>query len=203
MGAHLEEAKIHLAASGEVMARLIKQFEPPRIDPKPPSAYFDTLVSTIISQQLSVKAADTIEARLRGGVNDFSPANVAALPVSEFRLHGISGSKANYIKGIAEAFVDGRLDPLELEAMDDKQITAALTALKGVGPWSAEMFLMFGMGHPDVWSPGDLGLRNAVRSLFGDDIDVVATTETWRPYRTYAALYLWKYTDGTPAPRSQ
>ena len=203
MGAHLEEAKIHLAASGEVMARLIKKFEPPRIDPKPPSAYFDTLVSTIISQQLSVKAADTIEARLRGGVNDFSPASVVALPVSEFRLHGISGSKANYIKGIAEAFVDGRLDPLELEAMDDKQITAALTALKGVGPWTAEMFLMFGMGHPDVWSPGDLGLRNAVRSLFGDDIDVVATTETWRPYRTYAALYLWKYTDGTPAPRSQ
>ena len=201
MGAHLEEAKIHLAASGEVMARLIKKFEPPRIDPKPPSAYFDTLVSTIISQQLSVKAADTIEARLRGGVNDFSPASVVALPVSEFRLHGISGSKANYIKGIAEAFVDGRLDPLELEAMDDKQITAALTALKGVGPWSAEMFLMFGMGHPDVWSPGDLGLRNAVRSLFGDDIDVLATTETWRPYRTYAALYLWKYSDSTPAPR--
>ena len=203
MGAHLEEAKIHLAASGEVMARLIKQFEPPRIDPKPPSAYFDTLVSTIISQQLSVKAADTIEARLRGGVKDFSPASVAALPVSEFRHHGISRSKANYIIGIAEAFVDGRLDPLELEAMDDKQITAALTALKGVGPWTAEMFLMFGMGHPDVWSPGDLGLRNAVRSLFGEDIDVLATTETWRPYRTYAALYLWKYTDGTPAPRSQ
>ena len=134
-------------------------------------------------------------------MNDFSPASVVALPVSEFRLHGISGSKANYIIGIAEAFVDGRLDPLELEAMDDKQINAALTALKGVGPWTAEMFLMFGMGHPDVWSPGDLGLRNAVRSLFGEDIDVLATTETWRPYRTYAALYLWKYSDSTPAPR--
>ena len=195
---HLE-ALDHLRGTSEVMAKLIDDYELRHITPKPPGEYFDVLVGTIISQQLSVKAADTIESRFRDAVGGFSPETLANLSVEDMRQHGLSQSKATYIQGLAHAFLDGRLDPLELEGMSDAEITQSLTALKGIGPWTVEMFLMFGMGHPDVWSPGDLGLRNALSALFGEDSDPLELTNTWRPYRTYAALYLWEYSDGTPA----
>jgi DNA-3-methyladenine glycosylase II len=73
-----------------------------------------------------------------------------------------------------------------------------LTSLKGIGPWTAEMFLIFGMGHPDVWSPGDLGLKKAVWAHFGEDANVTEIAERWKPFRSYAALYLWEYTDNSP-----
>ncbi len=198
MGAHWKEATTHLASVCEVMNELIARHEPPSIHPKPPERYFDVLVSSIIGQQLSVKAADTIEARLKDGFGNLSPETLAHAEVPTLRAFGLSNSKASYIIGLAEAFTSGHIDPVQLENLPDTEVVTQLTAVKGIGPWTAEMFLIFGMGHPDVWSPGDLGLKKAVWSLFGEDVDPTHTSDRWRPYRSYASLYLWEHSDGKP-----
>ena len=194
----LAAATKHLAASCEVMAELIPKHTPPSIDPKPPGLYFEVLVSSIIGQQLSVKAADTIEARVRAGINPFTPASLARSSPDQLREFGLSNSKANYVIGLAEAFASGLIDPKALAKSTDVEITKSLIQLKGIGPWTVEMFLIFGMGHLDVWSPGDLGLKKAVWSLFGPDTDPVTISERWRPYRSVAALYLWEHSDANP-----
>ena len=191
----LLEAQAHLTKSCEVMAGLIPRFVPPPIDPKPPALYFDVLVASIIGQQLSVKAADTIEARFRGLVSALTPESVRALDPTLMREQGLSHSKIAYIHNLADAFLAGDLDADELAELPEKDISQRLTAVKGIGPWTAEMFMIFGMGRPDVWSPGDLGLRKAVWALFGEDADLTAVSDVWSPYRSYASLYLWKLWD--------
>ena len=195
MGQHLEEAKKHLASRCDVMADLIDRYIPPAINPEPPERYFDVLVSSIIGQQLSVKAADTIEARLRAAVSDFRPSILQEMDPASMKEHGLSGAKATYIQSLAQSFHDGQIDPHELAKLDNDDVHAKLTALKGVGPWTAEMFLIFGMGRPDVWSPGDLALRRTVGTFFGESADLAEVSNRWRPYRSYASLYLWRYSD--------
>jgi DNA-3-methyladenine glycosylase II len=205
MGRDLLQAQQHLRDSCEVMASLIPRFVPPTINPQPPERYFDVLVASIIGQQLSVKAADTIEARFRNLVTTLTPESVLGLDPVVMREQGLSHSKISYIHNLADAFVDQRIDPFALEHLPEAEISQALTAVKGIGPWTAEMFMIFGMGRPDVWSPGDLGLRKAVWALFGEDADLTRVSDTWSPYRSYASLYLWKLwdEDKPQAPRSQ
>lgn len=178
-----------------MIAKLAQVYTPPVISPQPPERYFEILVSSIIGQQLSVKAADTIESRLRDAVDALTPEALAGQDLELLRQQGLSYSKANYILGLAEAFGTGVLDSHALAAMDPPEVIAALTALKGIGPWTAEMFLIFGMGHPDIWSPGDLGLRKAVEAHFGSEQTSTEVAKRWAPYRSYAALYLWEYVD--------
>ena len=198
MGQHLAQAQAHLSASSEVMADLISRFVPPPIDTKPPELYFDVLVSSIIGQQLSVKAADTIEARFRTLAGELNPQRILELDPAEMREQGLSYSKISYLHALADAFHQGSLEPHALETMPEADITASLTAVKGIGLWTAEMFMIFGMGRPDVWSPGDLGLRKALWALFGEDADLTETSNDWAPYRSYASLYLWKFWDERP-----
>ena len=181
MGQHLAQAQAHLSASSEVMADLISRFVPPPIDPKPPELYFDVLVSSIIGQQLSVKAADTIEARFRTLAGELNPQRILELGPPEMREQGLSYSKISYLHALADAFHQGSLEPHALETMPEADITASLTAVKGIGLWTAEMFMIFGMGRPDVWSPGDLGLRKALWALFGEDADLTETSNDWAP----------------------
>jgi len=195
MGQHLAQAQKHLRGSGKVMNDLINQFVPPTINKRPPETYFDVLVSSIIGQQLSVKAADTIEARFRTSVKDFTPGTLLAQDPLRMREQGLSHSKVSYIQGLAGAFEAGNINPHHLDDLADQDVSTTLTAVKGVGPWTAEMFMIFGMGRPDVWSPGDLGLRKAVTALFGEGTDLTEVSEPWRPYRSYASLYLWKFSD--------
>ena len=189
------QALAYLQESCDVIAKLARVYTPPVISPQPPQRYFEILVSSIIGQQLSVKAADTIEARLRQAVDSMTPEGLASQDLEHLRQQGLSYSKANYILGLAEAFGAGVIDPHALAAMDPAEVSAALTALKGIGPWTAEMFLIFGMGHPDIWSPGDLGLRKAVEAHFGTEQTSTEVAKRWAPYRSYAALYLWEYVD--------
>lgn len=198
MGLHLQEAQKHLASTCEVMAKLIPRYTPPDITPKKPEEYFSVLVSSILGQQLSVKAAETIEGRVIDALGPHNPTVLSGATVEELREHGLSRSKASYVIGMADAFARGEIDPHELATAESDVVVSHLTALKGIGPWTAEMFLIFGMGHPDIWSPGDLGLRNAVWSHFGEDADVTTIAERWRPYRSYAALYLWEFADNRP-----
>jgi DNA-3-methyladenine glycosylase II len=201
---HQAKALAYLSDTCEVIAKLSQVYTPPVISPQPPERYFEILVSSIIGQQLSVKAADTIEARLRQAVDAMTPEGLANQDLELLRQQGLSYSKANYILGLAEAFGTGVIDPLALEAMEPAEVIATLTALKGIGPWTAEMFLIFGMGHPDIWSPGDLGLRKAVEAHFGMEQSSSEIAERWAPYRSYAALYLWEYVDKgeNPSPLS-
>lgn len=188
----------HLASNCEVMALLVERHEIEQLVARPPEEYFQTLVDSIIGQQLSVKAAAKITERFRDGVGSYDAALIADHEVEHLRTFGLSNSKARYIVGIAEAFRDGVIDPHALSQASEAELMAELTALKGVGPWTAEMFLMFGMGRPDVWSNGDLGLNNAIASLFGPAAVRETVIEPWRPYRTYAALYLWEHSDNPP-----
>lgn len=198
MGLHLHEAQEHLSSVCEVMATLIPRHTPPDISPKAPEQYFSVLVSSILGQQLSVKAADTIEGRVIDALGPHDPEALAEMTVEELREHGLSRSKASYIIGMAEAFRSGEIDPHQLSRADTETVIQKLTGLKGIGPWTAEMFLIFGMGHPDVWSPGDLGLRNAVWAHFGEDTNLTEIADRWRPFRSYAALYLWEFSDNRP-----
>ena len=198
MGLHLHEAQEHLSSVCEVMATLIPRHTPPDISPKAPEQYFSVLVSSILGQQLSVKAADTIEGRVIDALGPHDPEVLAEMTVEELREHGLSRSKASYIIGMAEAFRSGEIDPHQLSRADTETVIRQLTGLKGIGPWTAEMFLIFGMGHPDVWSPGDLGLRNAVWAHFGEDTNLTEIADRWRPFRSYAALYLLEFSDNRP-----
>jgi DNA-3-methyladenine glycosylase II len=128
-------------------------------------------------------------------VKEITPKGLIGQDLEFLRQQGLSYSKANYILGLADAFGTGVIDPHALEAMEPAEVSTTLTALKGIGPWTAEMFLIFGMGHPDIWSPGDLGLRKAVEAHFGSKQGSSEVAKRWAPYRSYAALYLWEYFD--------
>ncbi|MBT5576627.1 MAG: DNA-3-methyladenine glycosylase 2 family protein [Microbacteriaceae bacterium] len=198
MGLDLTRAQDHLSSSCDVMAALITLHTPPDITPKPPEQYFSVLVSSIVGQQLSVKAAETIEGRVLVALGPHDPGVLAHTSVEALRELGLSRSKASYIIAMAEAFLEGTIDPQALAASDSETVIEALTSLKGIGPWTAEMFLIFGMGQPDVWSPGDLGLKKAVWAHFGEGVDTSEIAQRWRPFRSYAALYLWEFTDNRP-----
>ncbi|MFN8483419.1 MAG: DNA-3-methyladenine glycosylase [Anaerolineae bacterium] len=162
--------------------------------------YFGSLVSAIISQQLSGKAAQTIEDRFRaafGAGRPFTAANVAAMPVEEMRAAGLSEAKARYLRDLGERVASGELDLTHLASMDDEEIITRLVEVKGIGRWTAEMFLIFSLGRLDVLPVDDLGLRKAVMGLYGlshmpkrPDLEDLAGP--WQPYRTVATLYLWR-----------
>ena len=161
---------------------------------------YESLVQAIITQQLSGKASGAITARLKamyGGALP-SPADVLATSDEDLRAAGLSRGKVSYIKGISELVESGGLDLDSLEKMPDDDVVAALTAVKGVGRWTAEMFLIFTLGRLDVLPVGDLGLRKGIKMVYSTRTlptaaEATRIAERWRPYRTVATWYLWKY----------
>ena len=193
--------KKHLARD-PVMEKLISQFPLPEL-PKTPNLFF-ALIESVVSQQLSVKASDTIMKRFLGLFGDQipEPGQIAAIPDDTIRAVGISYSKIKYIKGIEAAVLAGELDLNALHDMADEDVIAELIKLKGIGQWTAEMQLIFSLRRPDVFSMGDIGLRNAVSKLYGVYRDSLHEIESislqWKPYRSYASRLLWKSLDNTP-----
>ena len=186
----------HLSEACNVMAVLIDAYPEPVIGPVPEDKYFDSLVASIIGQQLSVKAAATIEGRVRDLVGDLTPEAVLGTSPDALRQAGLSHSKVAYVGHLADAFHDGTITPSVLTAAPDSEVISTLTTVRGVGVWTAEMFLIFGLGRPDVWSSGDLGLTKGVRALFGDDVTPLdIANERWAPYRSLAAWYVWEHSD--------
>ena len=185
-----------LANACNVMAVLIDSYPEPVIGPVPEDKYFDSLVASIIGQQLSVKAAATIEGRVRNLVGDLTPEAVLRTSPDALRLAGLSHSKVAYVGHLADAFNDGTITPSALTAAPDAEVISTLTTVRGVGVWTAEMFLIFGLGREDVWSAGDLGLTKGVRALFGADVTPIdVANERWAPYRSLAAWYVWEHSD--------
>ncbi|MEM3065696.1 MAG: DNA-3-methyladenine glycosylase [Candidatus Nitrosotenuis sp.] len=159
---------------------------------------YESLVEAIITQQLSGKAADSISKRFRGIYGGFpKPSQVIKTPHSKLRKAGLSGMKAAYIKDLSKKIESNELRLGSLKKMSDEEVIEHLTQVKGIGRWTAEMFLIFCLGRLDVLPVGDLGLRKGVQRLYSlselpqkDQIERLA--ERWRPYRTVATWYIWK-----------
>ena len=158
--------------------------------------YFLDLIEIVTGQQLSMKAADTILARfLALFPAKPKPDEVLAVTIETLRSVGLSNSKANYVRNIAQAVSSGSLPLDQLEKQSDDEVKRELIKIKGIGPWSAEMFLIFSLKRPDIFSVGDLGLRTAIEKLYGisrdDQKAILALAESWRPHRSLACRYLW------------
>jgi DNA-3-methyladenine glycosylase II len=188
------EAQAYLSQSCRVMAGLIRTHGPcPLADRE--FRPFQTLANSIISQQLSAKAADTIERRVQAIVPGFTPAGFLAVPTEALRAAGLSSAKARYILELAQRVSDGRLNLEAMQEAPDADVIAALVELPGIGQWTAEMFLIFGLSRPDVLSLGDAGLQRSVRLLFGDDAKLERVGQPWRPFCSVASWYLWRHLD--------
>lgn len=167
---------------------------------------FVSLTRALTSQQLSVKAAATIFGRvvdLVGGPDGMTPSNLLALDPARLRAAGLSGQKVAYIKDLAAHVDDGRLDLHGLRHQSDDEVLAAITAVKGFGRWSAEMFLMFQLNRADIFPVGDLGIVKGMQRLLGMKSrpaprTMLRAAEPWRPYRSVVAWYLWRLSEAPP-----
>lgn len=194
----IRNAEAHLHRSDSVMARLVSDYGPCPLAEQE-SLPFHTLARSIISQQLSAKAADTIGRRVAQIVPaPFGPNEVLAVSVESFRSAGLSVRKAGFIRQLAEHVTTGRLNFDELSAYPDDSVVDYLMEFPGIGRWTAEMFLIFGLKRPDVLALGDAGLKRAAKMLY-QDCDKNSVLEqvsgAWCPYRSIASWYLWRYLD--------
>ncbi len=201
----------HLSKVDEKLARVIARAGRSPLPDRGKEAFdgaqaFKALVHVIVSQQLSGKAADTIFGRVEalGGGTLPGPAELLAMPDEKLRAAGLSGAKTRGVKDLAARVLDGSLQLAALHAHENDAVIEALTKVRGIGRWSAEMFLMFRMGRLDVLSTGDLGLRKGMMSLFGlrelpDPATMERLSEHWRPFRSVACWYLWRVAEeGSP-----
>ncbi len=196
-----QQAACELAAADGRMAELVERYAGlglvSRGDP------FGTLARSIVGQQISVKAADAVWERFVAAVGEVSPA--AGLAAGEIGLAGcgLSRRKGEYVRDLAAHFASGQLDPSMWTALDDESVIDALTAVRGIGRWTAEMFLIFNQLRPDVFPLDDLGLQHAVceRYFAGEKQPrkvLAACGERWRPWRSVATWYLWRSLDPLP-----
>jgi DNA-3-methyladenine glycosylase II len=180
-----------------ILKKLFKQYGPHVFEDRS-QRLMEELIESIISQQLSVKAADTIYSRFLGlfGPNDQfpKPEQILKIDVEKLRSAGMSYSKANYIKNIAGAFKDKAIEFKKIQKMTDEEVIIELTKIKGVGKWTAEMILIFTLNRKDVFSLGDAGLRRAIKNLYGitGEKEILQLVETWKPHRSSACWYLWQ-----------
>jgi len=193
-----------------VLRALIERVGPPRPRRRPdgpgPADHYGALVRSIVGQQLSTKAARAIHGRL---LEHFSgrpptPEEVLAADAEELRVAaGLSRAKVGFLRSLAEHVVAGELELDRVAQLPDEEIVAELSAVRGLGEWSAHMFLMFHLERPDVLAVGDLGVRRAVERAYGlpglpAAAQLRALAEPWRPHRTLACRYLWRSLDNEP-----
>jgi DNA-3-methyladenine glycosylase II len=186
-----------LQTADPILAKVIEKVGV--LDESKSTNYFISLIESIVSQQLSVKVADVIYARFENlfPAKVITPEKVLEIDTEAMRGVGMSYGKVKYVKSLAEHVIASPTMFETFDEMNDEDIISELIQIKGIGQWTAEMFLIFTMGRPDVFSYGDLGLKNAIRNLYGlldrPTIDVATDiTDAWRPYRSYGSRYLWK-----------
>ena len=198
---NIDKGLKHLKREDEKMGRLISEFEKPKF--KKDSNYFEALVRAIVYQQLSGKAAAKIYKRFKDlfTKNKYpSPSMVMERSHEELRSVGLSNQKASYIHNIANSFYAGTV-PKDIDTIGDNEVIECLTKIKGVGPWTAEMFLMFTLNRPDVFPVTDLGIQKGFQLFFQlDELpradQMIEKAEPWSPYRTLASWYLWRLVEG-------
>lgn len=203
-------AEAHLRAADPVLGALIDAVAPDGLgDPRAgrPDDHYGALVRAIVGQQLSTKAARTIYLRLcdRYDGRTPTPAELLADDPEAMRLAaGLSRAKASYLRSLAEHVVSGELELERFDELPDADVAAELIAVKGLGQWTVDMYLMFHLGRPDVLPVGDLGIRRAVERAYHlpglpDPAQLSEIAEPWRPHRTLACRYLWRSLDNEPA----
>ncbi len=195
--AYWEEAKASLIESDEILARIIMAY--PRVSLQKRSDPFCTLARSIVGQQISIKAADSVWARLVAMLETITPENVSAC--TQLRTCGLSARKVEYLLDLAAFFSGGKF--AGWEAMQDEELIASLVRIRGIGRWTAQMFLIFQGLRPDVFPLDDLGLRRAICLHYnlGNDLEkgqMLAISESWRPWRSVATWYLWRSLDPVP-----
>jgi DNA-3-methyladenine glycosylase II len=205
----VERGTRHLRRKDPVMRDLIKRVGKLDLEARRrgrPADAYGALLRSIVGQQLSTKAARSIYTRVAALYGDRTPdpEELLATDPEELRGAGLSRAKVAYMRSLAEHVLSGRLELDRLDELPDEDVSAELTAVKGIGQWSADMFLIFHLNRPDVLPVGDLGVRNAARAVY--DLKEMPTAaeleelgEPWRPHRSLAALYLWRSLDNEPA----
>jgi len=199
--AYWTRAKRALLRTDPVLARIIRDH--PRIALEPRGEPFHTLARSIVGQQISVKAAASIWARVCVVAPRMRPEEIAGARHARLRACGLSSRKAEYLGDLARRFIDGSVHPLAWERMDDEAVIAELVQVRGIGRWTAEMFLMFNLLRPDVLPLADLGLQKAIRIHYFKGRKVSPRTmrrvaEGWAPWRSVATWYLWRSLDPVP-----
>lgn len=196
----LERGVNHVSAADARIKELVTRHG--RIEFRPRGRPFDSIVRSVLSQQLNGKAADAIISRtyrlfLPGRP---TPERLRAMPGSRLRMAGVSPQKVTYLKDLARRVVDGRLDLTRMTRMDDEEIIRTMDEVRGIGRWTAHMFLIFSLGRPDVLPVDDFGVKTAIKKVYSlrqlpkpDKIEKIA--RPWHPYSTVACLYLWKSRD--------
>jgi DNA-3-methyladenine glycosylase II len=192
-------ARRHLMRCDSKLADVIKRVGPCKLHAFAPRDPFEALCMSIASQQLSVKAADTIFGRFRDLFPDRrpTPEHVMTLDDDRIRAAGFSRPKVAFLKDLASHVIDGRLDLAGLTKHSDDEVMRQLIAVKGIGRWTAEIFLIFRLGRPDILPADDLGLMNAVHRVYKlrkrpDPKKLRKMGEAWKPYRSVASWYLWQ-----------
>jgi DNA-3-methyladenine glycosylase II len=200
----MQKAAEHLAKNDPVLKPVLNSAGLCTIRPVQPEDYYWELVDAIISQQLSVKAARAIEERFKslypGSLP--TPNQILATPDEELRSVGLSGAKVKYVKSLAEHIRDGKLELELLNKLSNLEVGRELTAVKGIGEWTAHMFLMFAMARLDVLAVGDLGIKQGVQKLYNlpslpspEQITKLSKVNNWHPYETVACWYIWHAKD--------
>ncbi len=191
----------HLMKKDRVMRRLVPKFIGASIET--PGEPFVTLARSVVGQQISVKAAQSVWDRFSALMKTVNPRAVSKLTVEDMRAAGLSGRKVEYIKDLADYFQTGKVSVKQWDAMEDEAIIAELIAIRGIGRWTAEMFLMFYLRRPDVLPLDDVGLLNGISKLYFSDEPVSRSevrdlARAWEPYRSVATWYIWRSLDPDP-----
>ncbi len=192
----MKKALTHLKSCDQVLASIITRVGPYKIAYREPT--FQALARSIVFQQLSTKAARTIYERLEeaaGGA--ITPEAIQNLSVGQMRRAGLSKQKIGYIRDLAEHALSGKLDLSKLHSMTDEEVIETLTDIKGIGEWTAHMFLIFALRRPNVLATGDLGVRTAIQRAYRkrkppSPKQMVKIAASWHPYRSVACWYLWR-----------
>ena len=190
-----------LAARDPVLSRLAQRY--PGLVMGSRGDAFSTLARAIVGQQISVKAAQSVWGRLVTEVSAITPANIAAADAARLRTCGLSGQKSAYLLDLAQRFDSGALDPAQWSELDDEALITILTQVKGIGRWTAEMFLIFYMARPDVLPIDDIGLQRAMSLHYNSErplskLKMRRIGKEWAPWRSVATWYLWRSLDPLP-----
>ncbi len=199
--AYWQEACRVLSGRDAVMARLMRRF--PHEHLKGGGDAFVTLYRAVVGQQISLKAADSIRARVETRIGRITPDNLLRRRHATLRQCGLSENKVVFLKGIARFFIDEKVTAEYWDRHGFDELRNQLLALKGIGEWTFEMFAIFYLQHPDVYPVGDVGLLNAIQANYGnggklDRRQILALGEAWSPWRTVATWYLWRCIDPDP-----
>lgn len=206
----VRRAERTLARRDPILRGLVRHYGTCQIRPHPD--YFDALVRSILSQQLSTKAAETIYCRflaLHATQTAPSPGTILATPTESLRAVGISAQKIGYLRDLSQSVEEGRLSLDQFPQLTDEEIIRQLVVIKGIGVWTVQMLLIFSLGRLDVLPVGDLGIRKAIQRWFTEDappsplpgpaeIESIALQRRWAPYRSVASWYLWRSLENTP-----